>query len=780
MDLKTKLAFALVSASLLSMAALGYFTHLSAEDLFLEDSRRQLNALAESRKNEIDGFFSRWNEEVYGLVGRIQSAQLTRRQLDTRDATSMESIARILREVEASSGSLRRVTLFDVQGNALLGTEGAELEAIATVPEDDVVFSGIQEEPDRSTSVVLHAWLTLNEERVGLVEAVFDTDSLDRLVGYTPGIGETGETSLVVPTRRDRTDPSANDDAYFLMGSLSDGVEGKSARRSLAEAPTATSAALRGEEQVFAGVVDHRGHEVIAATRFLPGPGWGLVVKVDSAEARQRPDRLLANMRDLGVSLAAFATLGGILFGLHLGRPIHNLRQKVDRIRHGELGLRLDVQGEDEVAFLAQSLNEFMDQLDRSSDLFRLGELRVLVVDPNARNRQLHRDLLQNWNMRPTLVENGAAALSALEQARGAGRPLQLALLDESITDMAATRLAEQLRSSAVGPFPIILSASKLEGLDAVRLKESGIGRLLPKPVVASHLLEAILDEMGVSAEGVASTTDAYLKKTTPRKILLAEDNPLMQRVMMGFLENWGHEVMLAANGRIALEVTQRERFDLILMDVMMPEMNGLDAAAAIRAHERKDTERTPIIALTAEALTGDRERCLAAGMDDYLAKPVDPKALYALIERIPAQVLASPPSDDARRTRQEAAMPVPDDEEGPVDWDVARSLTGGDEALLDELIELFPAESNQQLEAMRRGIEHGDAQLLTRSAHSLKSGALIFGASALAEAALSMETLGRQEELEGAGALLESLEIEARRLDAALASQRRRRITQP
>ena len=122
--------------------------------------------------------------------------------------------------------------------------------------------------------------------------------------------------------------------------------------------------------------------------------------------------------------------------------------------------------------------------------------------------------------------------------------------------------------------------------------------------------------------------------------------------------------------------------------------------------------------------------------------------------------------------------MPVPHDDECLVDWDVARSLTGGDEGLLDELIEAFPAESNQQLEAMRRGIENGDAQLLTRSAHSLKGAALIFGASALVEAALSMETLGRQEELEGAGALLESLEIEAGRLNTALASQRGRRIT--
>jgi CheY-like chemotaxis protein/HPt (histidine-containing phosphotransfer) domain-containing protein len=777
MDLKTKLAFALVSASLLSMAVLGYFTYLWAEDLFLEDSQHQLDAVAESKKDAINGVFARWKEEVYALVARAQSAQLARSHPSPPDATSMERIARVLRDAQASSHSLRRVMLFDVQGNPLSGA-GAESKAIAGVPDDDVAFFGIRVEANHSISAIFHAWLTLDGHRVGLVEAVLDAQPLERFVGHTAEIGETGETSLIVPTRTAPSSPRSADDGYFVVSSSRHSVEVDRERRALSEAPATASAALRGQEQVFAKVTDHRGHEVMAVTRFLPEPGWGLVVQVDRVEARQRADQLLANMRDLGVSLAAFAILGGTLFGLYLGRPIHKLVQEVDRIRHGELGLRLDAGGEDEVAFLAQSLNEFMDQLDRSSDLFQLGEMSVLVVDSDAKNRQLLQDLLQNWKMRPTPAESGAAALSAFEQARRAGQPLQLVLLDESLPDMDSTRLAARLRSSNSGPFPIILLSSQVDLLDADRLKEAGIGRILPRPVVASHLMEAILDEMGVSAEGLASTTDAYLKKTTPRKILLVEDNALIQRVMIGFLENWGHEVRLAENGRIALESIQREHFDLILMDVEMPEMNGLDATAAIRAHEHKDTGRTPIIALTAEAMTGDRERCLAGGMDDYISKPVDPKALYALIQRYPAQMLASRPPDDEQRTSQAAAIPVPEVDEGVVDWDLARSLTGGDEALLDDLIEVFPEESSRQLEAMRRGIENRDAQLLTRSAHSLKSAALVFGASRLAEAALSMETLGRRAELKDAGPLLQTLEIETSRLNATLASQRGRGVT--
>lgn len=622
MDLKTKLALALVSASLLSMAALGYFTHLWAEDLFLADSQRQLNTLAESRQDAISGVFADWQEEVRALVGRAQSLELTRSQLDSRAAASIERIAGVLRDARASSDSLRRVTLFDVQGNPLSGSETVEPKTLAVLPDEDVAFSGIELEPDDSISVVFAAWLTLGGRRVGLVEAVFAGHALERLVGHSAEIGATGETSLLIPMR-------TLDDGYRILGAEQD-----RAPRPLSEAPATVAAALRGQEQRLAEATDHRGREVMAATRFLPEPGWALVVQVDSAEARQRADRLLTNMRDLGVSLAAFAILGGTLYGLYLGRPIHKLVEEVDRIRHGETGLRLDVSGEDEVAFLAQSLNEFMDQLDRSSDLFRLGELRVLVVDSDAKDRQVLQELLKSWNMRPTAVESVASASSALEQASRAGQPLQLVVLDDSLPDMDVASWAGQLPSATSSALPIILLSSSVEGLDAERLKQAGIGQILPKPLVASHLMEAILDELGVSAEGLATTTDAYLKKTTSRKILLVEDNALIQRVMIGFLRKWGHEVRLAENGRIALESVARERFDLILMDVQMPEMNGLEATAAIRTHERGATRRTPIVALTAEAQIGDRERCLAAGMDDYLTKPVDPKALYALIER--------------------------------------------------------------------------------------------------------------------------------------------------
>jgi len=422
------------------------------------------------------------------------------------------------------------------------------------------------------------------------------------------------------------------------------------------------------------------------------------------------------------------------------------------------------------VAFLAQSLNEFLEQLHRSSDLFRLGELSVLVVCDEQKERDLLRELLKSWSMRPSLSDNCASAIAAFEQASQAGQSPQLILLDEFMPNSERDRMLAQLRTARSARLPVILLSSAVENLDPVDLKSAGIGRTLPKPVVASHLMEAILDEMGVSADGIAPTTDVLLRKTTPRKILLAEDNGLIQQVMLEFLGNWGHAVTLADDGQAALRCIQRERFDLILMDIEMPNMNGIEATAAIRDHEAQEDWRTPIIALTAESLSGARERFLAAGMDDYISKPADPKALYALINRYPARVLDSNEVDAASSPALTDSRPTEDADDGPiVDWKVARAFTNGDENLLRELVETFSIESTEQIDAMRRAIAEDDVELLARSAHTLKSSARLLGAEGLARVSLSMEMLGRSGTLEDAGPLLQSIETQLNRLKLAL-----------
>ena len=621
MDFKTKLAFALVSASLLSMLALGFFTYLWAADMLFGEAQRQLGVVADSKQSQIRGVVDDWVEDLREVVDRLEAA------------TDLEAVrsdpdraAELLRDAAASSHRIRSVEFVEA---------GVESTGAASLREHSVAFVGIRMDSQPSFGVVLRAPVTLVEGRVEFVDVAFYARSLERFLGRTLKLGYTGQTSLFLSTPATSVGEAA--EGYLVVESSGDGDELVRERRSLAEAPTAVSAALGSEEQIFTGVVDGRGREVMAAVRLVPELHGGIVVQLDSAEAREGSRVLFGNMRDIGVSLAAFAILGGTLLGLYLGRPIHKLVEEVDRIRHGELGLRLQVKGEDEVAFLARSLNEFMDQLDRSSDLFRLAELEVLVVGGDEQAQKLYGGLLQNWNMRPTLVETGAAALAATQQALQAGKPIQMVLLDDPLPDLHAVQLAEEMRASLPKGLPAVLLSADIEGLDAAALKQAGIGCVLPKPVVASHLMEAILDEMGVSAQGLASGADVYLKPALPRRILLAEDNPLIQRVMLGLLSKWGHEVTLAENGRDALDRSGLERFDLILMDVEMPVMNGLEATAAIRERERKGGARSTIVALTAEARSGDRDRCLSAGMDDYLSKPVDARSLYGLIERCPS-----------------------------------------------------------------------------------------------------------------------------------------------
>jgi CheY-like chemotaxis protein/HPt (histidine-containing phosphotransfer) domain-containing protein len=775
MDFKTKLAFALVAACLLSMSALGYFTHLWAEDSFLTDSQRQLNVLAESRKVQIDRVFGGWADEFRQVVSRVRASDSISDDPNATEGSSMDGIAGILEDAQAESENLLRLSLIDLAEIPSLAIGRANPQPFDDEREADVEFSGVRIETDHQIGLVFQAWLTRGSVRVGLLEAVFDGHALVPLLGHSPEIGDSGETLLLVPAATGSAGPSAATDDYFILGSS----ENEATILSSAEAPELISTAMQGQQGTFVGVRDQRGQDSIAATRFLSEAGWGVVVKIDDAEARKRSDQLLADMRTLGISLAAFAILGGTLFGFYLGAPINKLVLDVDRIRHGELGLRLTVKGEDEVAFLAQSLNEFMDQLDRSSDLFRLGELRVLVVCDDGKARELLKVLLQNWNMRPTLADNTASAVSAIERARRADEAPQLVVVDDALPDVEIKRFVDQLRSAASAQLPIILLSSEAEELDPSGLEKTGIGRVLPKPIVASHLMEAILDEMGVSETGYAPTADVFLKKTKPRKILLAEDNPLMQQVMIGFLENWGHQVILAENGRIALEFARNEQFDLIFMDVEMPETNGLDATAAIRAREENGDSRVPIIALTAESLPGDRERCLAAGMDDYISKPADPKALYAMIKRYPARAL------DAELTETDEAPPdggtiaaENDDDEILVDWNVARSFTNGDEKLLRDLISIFQTESRDQIEGIRCGIDNDDAELLTRSAHTLKSSALVFGASSLANVALSIELHGRRSEFEEARILLGPLELQTTRFNAVLAREEARSQT--
>jgi CheY-like chemotaxis protein len=265
--------------------------------------------------------------------------------------------------------------------------------------------------------------------------------------------------------------------------------------------------------------------------------------------------------------------------------------------------------------------------------------LPVLVVDDNATNRRVLQEMLLACEMNPQLTESGSAALAILERANTQASPFALILLDAQMPDMDGFSVAEKIKQDGrFAKSPVIMLTSGGFRGDAARCRELGIQAYLSKPIKRSDLLEAIIAVLGSQSRVEASpslVTVHSLRESRARlKILLAEDNRVNQMLAVRLLEKRGHEVAVATNGQEALEALDKQAFDLILMDVQMPEMDGLQATVAIRKSELKSGKHIPIIAMTAHAMAGDRERCLEAGMDDYITKPIRPEQLNDVLTR--------------------------------------------------------------------------------------------------------------------------------------------------
>ena len=268
-----------------------------------------------------------------------------------------------------------------------------------------------------------------------------------------------------------------------------------------------------------------------------------------------------------------------------------------------------------------------------------LEKLAALVVDDNATNRRILFDILSNWRMRPTLADGGEAALHELRRAVRLGDPFPLALVDAQMPGMDGFTLVESIRADPElsAATIMMLSSNDLAG-DAARCRALGVAAYLCKPIRPSELRSAILDVLGLSATTVIQISAADPRSNRPMRslrILLAEDNVVNQRLVTRVLERRGHSVAIAGDGRQALEAIGAERFDLVLMDVQMPEMDGFEATAVIRERESANGDHVPIVALTAHAMKGDELRCRQAGMDAYLTKPLDTARLVQITEAI-------------------------------------------------------------------------------------------------------------------------------------------------
>jgi len=285
---------------------------------------------------------------------------------------------------------------------------------------------------------------------------------------------------------------------------------------------------------------------------------------------------------------------------------------------------------------------------DNQERLESIEGLPVLIVDDNATNRRILTEMLRNWQMAPQSVSDGATAMAQLDRARSAGRPFKLVLSDVNMPEMDGFMLYESTRQHAGhDPVPFILLTSAARPGDVARCREIGVAAHLIKPVKQSLLLNTIVSAVaGESAITERPEPPAPVREQADRslKILLAEDNPVNQKFAVRTIEKAGHTVVVTHNGREAVEAWKQGGHDVVLMDVQMPEMDGFEATGRIRELEKDQGRRTPIIAMTANAMKGDKERCLEAGMDGYISKPVKRQILFAEINRVLADV--STPTD--------------------------------------------------------------------------------------------------------------------------------------
>ena len=396
-------------------------------------------------------------------------------------------------------------------------------------------------------------------------------------------------------------------------------------------------------------------------------------------------------------------------------------------------------------------------------DRHDLTGLPVLIVDDNYTNRLLLQEMVTGWGLVPSTAADGKEALELTWKAFSSIKPYRLVLLDMQMPDLDGFDVAKMIKSAPFGKeVKIIMLSSMGQRGDAARCRENGISGYLAKPVKQSDLLDAIMMTMGLQAEEEATVITRHTVYDARERlnILLAEDNMVNQILAIKILESRGHQVTLAANGREAVETFQKDDFDLILMDIQMPEMDGFEATSTIRKllYEKQNQEgqiaAIPIVAMTAHAMKGDREKCLAAGMDDYVSKPINPEELFRVIKEVIHKTRHQ--QTENRALKPEAREPI-----SPKTFDLSKTLeaTLDDEELFQEITSLFLEGLPGHLDQIKEAIAENDAPALNRAAHSLKGSVGNFQAPKAYEHAYRFELLGNENKVEVAAEEFADLE---------------------
>lgn len=396
-----------------------------------------------------------------------------------------------------------------------------------------------------------------------------------------------------------------------------------------------------------------------------------------------------------------------------------------------------------------------------------LQDIRVLVVDDNSTNRLILQEMLTRWRMIPQLAEGGREALRAVADAQAGNLTFPLVILDARMPEMDGFAVACELRRApAFASAVILMLTSDRQPEDAARCREAGITVQITKPVLEAELLQSVLLALGkqLPVRQRESTEPAASREhpVRPLRILLAEDNAVNRQLAVQLLEKRGHTVDVAGDGREVLQVLDaigQDTLDVVLMDVQMPELDGLEATRMIRNRETQSGGHLPIIALTAHALKRDRERCFAAGMDGYVTKPLRAEEMFREIARCQAQYRPAKAPLAAARIEGPKPFTGRNGEAKVLDRQALLDHVEGDTQLLAELVRLFVQDFPRQLTALRAAAQRGDAAAFAHEAHTIKGTLGSFAAPDAYAEALALEKMGREENLAHAAEACERLD---------------------
>jgi signal transduction histidine kinase/CheY-like chemotaxis protein len=405
------------------------------------------------------------------------------------------------------------------------------------------------------------------------------------------------------------------------------------------------------------------------------------------------------------------------------------------------------------------------------ADPGKLQGVKVLIVDDNLTNRRILEQLVRGWKMKPTTAPDGQQALQRLLEARNNGEAFELILTDMHMPNMDGFGLVEQIhQQEGLSTATIMMLTSGAGRGDTARCEALGIASYLVKPVRKAELREAIArvlnansNPSGRSEVITRSLLSSQQSSSKPLRVLIAEDNLINQKLACGLLEKRGHQVWVAWNGAEALSAMEKRDYDLVLMDVQMPEMDGIAATVAWREKEKGTSRHQPIVAMTALVLSGDRERCIAAGMDGYLSKPIRPVDLDAVL------ALYSDAKESRAHNSDSEVLVSADLRDAAVDSGELMARTGNDIELVRELVEMYRESCPGLLTSLREAVGNADAVALERAAHALRGALSNLAATNAALLAGEIEACARTGEMAGAASGLTRLEPELGRVGVAL-----------